>query len=284
MKVLIVDDSKAMRMIVQRSLKQAGFDNIQPFEASNGVEALQVIEQHSPDLVLSDLNMPEMKGIDLLKALRAAGRNVPLGFITSESSAEVRQQAAEAGAAFVIVKPFTPAAFEQALKPLLAQVLKFRNLAMSALPTFNDVTSLFTMLFGDRTVCQPSQSPLPGEQAAVIATYGDSTGTIQRVLACDLGFANSAGAALSLIPLGVVNEAIKAGHVPDNILANLHEVLNIAVNLFTDSFGGRLELVDVQRAADVAAALKTVIKAGRAKVIDVSIPRYCSGRVSLISL
>ena len=120
MKVLIVDDSKAMRMIIQRTLKQAGFTNIQAIEANNGVEALQVIEQQSPDIVLSDWNMPEMKGIDLLKSLRAAGRKVPLGFITSESSPEIREQAEAAGAAFVIIKPFTPAAFEQALKPLMA--------------------------------------------------------------------------------------------------------------------------------------------------------------------
>lgn len=120
MKVLIVDDSKAMRMIVQRTIKQAGFNNIQAIEASNGVEALQVIDQQSPDIVLSDWNMPEMKGIDLLVTLRANGKQVPLGFITSESSPEIRAQAEAAGAAFVIVKPFTPAAFEQALKPLLA--------------------------------------------------------------------------------------------------------------------------------------------------------------------
>jgi two-component system chemotaxis response regulator CheY len=119
MKILIVDDSKAMRMIVQRTLKQAGFDNIQPLEANNGAEALQVIEQQSPDLVLSDWNMPEMKGIDLLKSLRANGKHTPLGFITSESSLEIHQQALDAGAAFVIVKPFTPATMEQAIKPLM---------------------------------------------------------------------------------------------------------------------------------------------------------------------
>ena len=119
MKVLIVDDSKAMRMIVRRSLTQAGFTNVQAIEANNGIEALAVIEKESPDLVLSDWNMPEMKGIDLLKTLRAAGRNIKLGFITSESSAEIRQQAVDSGAAFVIVKPFTPAAIEHALTPLM---------------------------------------------------------------------------------------------------------------------------------------------------------------------
>lgn len=120
MKILIVDDSKAMRMIVRRSLTQAGFTNVQTIEANNGAEALQVIAEQSPDLVLSDWNMPEMKGIDLLKTLRSAGQNVRLGFITSESSPEIHQQAVDSGAAFVIVKPFTPAAIEHALKPLMA--------------------------------------------------------------------------------------------------------------------------------------------------------------------
>lgn len=87
-----------------------------------------------------------------------------------------------------------------------------------------------------------------------------------------------------MVPLGVVNDATKKGEVPDNILANLHEVMNIAVNLFTTGFSGRLELADVQRAADVDASLKNAIKSGVSTVIDVSIPRYSSGRVSLISL
>ncbi len=106
-------------MIVRRALTQAGFTNVEAIEASNGVEALQVIEQQSPDIVLSDWNMPEMKGIDLLKSLRAKGRNVPLGFITSESSPEIHEQAVGSGASFVIVKPFTSAAIELALKPLM---------------------------------------------------------------------------------------------------------------------------------------------------------------------
>ena len=115
MKVLIVDDSKAMRMIVQRSLKQAGYVDAHILEASNGIEALQVIDNDAPDFVLSDWNMPEMKGIDLLKTLRANGNNIRLGFITSESSTEVLRAATDAGAAFVITKPFQAGAFSKIL-------------------------------------------------------------------------------------------------------------------------------------------------------------------------
>ena len=120
MKVLVVDDSKAMRMIVTRTLKQAGISNLTTVEASNGLEALTVIADHKPHAVLCDWNMPEMKGIDLLKKLRADGNEILFGFVTSESSPEVRKEAEDAGAAFFIVKPFTPNAFEAALTPVLA--------------------------------------------------------------------------------------------------------------------------------------------------------------------
>ncbi len=120
MKVLVVDDSKAMRMIVTRTLKQAGISNLTTVEAGNGVEALAAIADHKPHAVLCDWNMPEMKGIDLLKKLRADGNEILFGFVTSESSPEVRKEAEDAGAAFFIVKPFTPNAFEAALTPVLA--------------------------------------------------------------------------------------------------------------------------------------------------------------------
>lgn len=120
MKILIVDDSKAMRMIVIRTLKQAGFSGFTTLEAENGAQALQVIEKDKPDLVLSDWNMPEMKGIDLLKKLRESGNFTRLGFITSESGPEIAKEAEDAGAAFIVTKPFTPQKFEMVLAPILA--------------------------------------------------------------------------------------------------------------------------------------------------------------------
>lgn len=119
MKVLLVDDSKAMRMIVQRTLKKAGFSGHSFIEAENGAHALEVIDEHRPHFVLSDWNMPEMKGIELLRALRERGNPIRLGFITSESSPEIKHEAETAGAEFVITKPFTPQAFFAALNPIL---------------------------------------------------------------------------------------------------------------------------------------------------------------------
>ena len=120
MKILIVDDSKAMRMIVRRTLRQAGYGHHELEEAGNGVEALDAIKRQSPDLVLSDWNMPEMNGIELLRALRGSGNRVRFGFVTTEGTAEMRQAASNAGALFLIAKPFTVDTFQRELSTYLS--------------------------------------------------------------------------------------------------------------------------------------------------------------------
>jgi two-component system chemotaxis response regulator CheY len=119
MKILIVDDSRAMRMIVRRTLRQAGIDCGSVVEASTGLEALALASESSPELILCDWNMPEMTGLELLRRLNDRGFTSPFGFVTSESTPEMRDQAAEAGAAFFITKPFTAESFERDLTPVL---------------------------------------------------------------------------------------------------------------------------------------------------------------------
>lgn len=119
MKILIVDDSKAMRMIVKRTLRQAGFGEHDIVEAEDGALGLAVTASEAPDIVLSDWNMPNMSGIEFLQALRAAGNAIDFGFITSESSAEMKAEASEAGAMFLITKPFTAESFKAKLSVIL---------------------------------------------------------------------------------------------------------------------------------------------------------------------
>jgi two-component system, chemotaxis family, chemotaxis protein CheY len=120
MRILIVDDSKAMRMIVVRTLCLAGFDEHEMLQAGNGREALAVIATEPPDLILCDWNMPEMSGLELLVSLRTAGWTTPFGFVTSEASPQMRSLGMEAGAAFLIAKPFTPDDFQDAIDRVLA--------------------------------------------------------------------------------------------------------------------------------------------------------------------
>ncbi len=119
MDVLLVDDSKTMRMLVQRALRQAGFRNLSIGEAESGVQALDLLSRDTPKLILSDWNMPEMSGIELLKRLRSDNVSIPFGFITSEASPEIKNIATANGARFLITKPFSPESVETALAPFL---------------------------------------------------------------------------------------------------------------------------------------------------------------------
>lgn len=119
MKVLIVDDSRAMRMIVTRTLRQAGYGGAQIREAENGAEALAAIRSEHPDLVLCDWNMPEMSGIELLSTLNQQGLKVRFGFVTSEGTDTMRERARQEGALFLIAKPFSAETFGTALTPVL---------------------------------------------------------------------------------------------------------------------------------------------------------------------
>ena len=117
MKILIVDDSSAMRMIVKKTLRLAGFEGHDITEADDGAKALTAIKGATPDLVLSDWNMPNMTGIELLRAVRADAqlRHLPFLMITAEAKRENIIEAAQAGASGYIVKPFTAATLEEKL-------------------------------------------------------------------------------------------------------------------------------------------------------------------------
>jgi two-component system chemotaxis response regulator CheY len=105
--ILAVDDSASMRQMVNFTLKGAGYEVVQ---AIDGVEALEYARQHSVDLVLTDVNMPRMDGITLVKELRAlpAYRYTPMLVLTTESSQDKKMQGKQAGATGWIVKPFNP--------------------------------------------------------------------------------------------------------------------------------------------------------------------------------
>ena len=120
MKILIADDSRVMRQIVIRTLRQAGFDGHDIVEAEDGRDAYDKVQAESPDLVLSDWNMPNMTGIECLEALRSSGSSVPFGFVTSEGSQEMRDKATDAGALFLIAKPFNEETFTEALDGVIA--------------------------------------------------------------------------------------------------------------------------------------------------------------------
>ncbi len=120
-RTLIVDDSSVMRKIVERSLRQAGLDTLVVFEAGSGTDGLELLKGQQVDLILSDINMPLMDGLEFLRQLRAQNLapGVPVVMITTESSEEHVKQAILAGAQGYIRKPFTPEQVKERVLPLL---------------------------------------------------------------------------------------------------------------------------------------------------------------------
>ena len=121
LRVLIVDDSSVMRRIIERSLRQAGLDLTEVLEASNGAEALTEAEKGSLDIILSDINMPVMDGLEFLKNLAKvdAAKGVPVVMITTEGSEARVVEALSAGAKGYLRKPFTPEQVIERVAPLL---------------------------------------------------------------------------------------------------------------------------------------------------------------------
>jgi two-component system chemotaxis response regulator CheY len=120
-RVLIIDDSSVMRKIVERSLRQAGIDLTQVLEAGNGAEALSVLKENPVDLILCDINMPIMTGLEFIKQLPgvANAKDVPVIMITTEGSESHVVQALSCGARGYIRKPFTPEQVREQVTPVL---------------------------------------------------------------------------------------------------------------------------------------------------------------------
>jgi len=122
LKFLIVDDFSTMRRIVRNLLKEAGHANAD--EAEDGIAALQKLRNGSFDFVVTDINMPNMNGFELLKSIKAddALKHLPVLMVTAEARKEDIVLAAQSGAAGYIVKPFTKATLEEKVQKIMQKV------------------------------------------------------------------------------------------------------------------------------------------------------------------
>jgi two-component system chemotaxis response regulator CheY len=122
LKFLVVDDFSTMRRIVRGLLKEMGCNNAD--EAEDGAVALQMLKNQKYDFVVSDINMPNMNGFDLLKAIKADDllRHIPVLMVTAEARKEDIVLAAQSGAAGYIVKPFTKATLEEKVQKIMQKL------------------------------------------------------------------------------------------------------------------------------------------------------------------
>ena len=121
MNILIVDDFSTMRRIIRGALKTIGFNNI--FEAEDGKAALKILAAENIGLIMSDWLMPNMNGLELLKAVRADDqlKNIPFVMVTAEGQKKNAMDAVESGVSNYIVKPFTPETLHLKLKKVFRE-------------------------------------------------------------------------------------------------------------------------------------------------------------------
>lgn len=113
-KILVVDDSGVMRRIITRSLESFGASAV--FEAVDGADGFAVFNEHAFDLVVTDWNMPNRSGLDLVRDIRATGSNVPIVMVVTESEQCRVAEAVEAGANDTLTKPFEAGTLREKLK------------------------------------------------------------------------------------------------------------------------------------------------------------------------
>ena len=122
MNALVVDDSKVMRLMVIRALRQANLGKFDCDEAENGAIALEKFREGEYDIVFLDFNMPEMSGLEFIQQVRSEGDDTPLVMITSEKTDAAQQKVATSGATGYIAKPFTPDDLESVLSPIVSAI------------------------------------------------------------------------------------------------------------------------------------------------------------------
>jgi two-component system, chemotaxis family, chemotaxis protein CheY len=121
--VLIVDDSLPMRAVVKKTIKASGFEVGKFFDAGNGKEALEILRKEWLDLVVTDYNMPDMNGLELLSTMKADEilKTIPVVVVTTEGSQQRVKEFMDGGAADYIRKPFTPEEIRNKLSRIMGE-------------------------------------------------------------------------------------------------------------------------------------------------------------------
>ena len=148
--VLVVDDSDVIRSMILKTLRLAQVSLGTTFEAANGKEALDIIDSNWVDLVLADINMPVMDGVEMLHRLRASNENceLPVIVVTTEGSSERIAELEAAGVSAYVRKPFTPETIRNVVDSVISNMSAGETATESLLASFTEVLERFVMMAG----------------------------------------------------------------------------------------------------------------------------------------
>jgi CheY-like chemotaxis protein len=300
MKFLIVDDSRAMQVIVKRGLEQLGYSDNEYKMANNGRDALNIAKEWLPDLILCDWHMPEMTGIQLLQLINKLELPSNIGFVTSETSESRLKEAKEMGARFIVNKPFTDEDLHKAVLPILqgaieaedaleqdTQVADEKGITLPSAAAFDKAINAITS--STVKLSEVSTEPLNYDHLPFITGLYAIAGTssIRSICVLDLEASCFLGSALQNLPLEDALDSIQQKAIPKQLLENCGMILKVISVLFFDQDSGMdLKLENHTLIAKPFAKLDALSRKGGNQRMDfeLDIEGYGKGRMSVIAV
>ena len=283
MKILIVDDSRAMQTIVKRIVVQAGYDAAEFELADAGDQALDLIRKQKPNLVLLDWHMPGLTGLDVLNTLRDEKINVCVGLVTTERTPQKIDAARKAGAKFIIHKPFTVEQLKETLVPVLAGIDpddEERPLVMPKRASMEK--TLAALCNAPVRVVDDKTAPLnPQLTPFMLALLHDNKDRLRAIALLDQNLIIALGGAFSNAPNTVVQQAMNNKTVPDAIKQSCDRVMRVLSASFYDPVtGGDLTLKSAHLIDANFGKLKTLYERAGVDRLDfiIEIKAYGGGR------
>ena len=297
MRVLIVDDSRAMQSIIKRSIQKAAFDGMEIKTASTGAEALDIIRIWHPDLVLTDWHMPEMDGLELMQRIEREMLDIKVGFITTENSPARIAEAQEAGAVFVVTKPFQDEELLALVRPVLENATPRPSASEPApepIKTFRMPTALsFAEIINDfsrQEVLVEETSPIAvtsKQLPCLVGLLDDGiTDVVRAVCVLELSTACILGAAMKNIPAEEVRAAIAKKTIPSVILEGCESLLQAVSTTIHDTQDEHdLRLSSINVVPKIFPKLETIYaesRGGRAD-FEIGMVGYGEGLMTIIT-
>ena len=314
LKILIVDDSRAIQAIIKRAIGHCGYDPIEIFTAADGEQGIELENLNSPDLIITDWHMPKVNGLEMLQIIRQRGRRtVRVGFVTTERTPTMLNEANLNGAAFILHKPFDDAELIATVHATVRDIVHERQIAVgesaglnedqsqtseddsqqSADPVpYDEMQIALTTKFGNLPFRLISKEKLSTEMMTPNNLLGLYSATDRKgVYGIGVMDANAVcivgGGAARKTPLEV--RAAMAKGEPDKLmLAKAHEFLNTMAQTMTKTA--------LDDAGDVLLAKSSVVKNTFSKLAEIvsqvshrsdfrlSIPGYGEGRMAFFLL
>lgn len=296
LKFLVVDDSRAIQAIIRRAIQKCGYEPVEIKTALDGEQALDIIETFVPDLVITDWHMPKVSGLELVQALRQMGhKSIRVGFVTTEKTPSMLDQAISNGAMFILHKPFNDAELGAAVvssvkdlakhllpDPVVLQKKEVEPVQEAALHKQLQAT------LGNIPFRLIARDPMVAEKLPPNNLLGLYVGTGHKgVYAIGVMDGNAVcmvggGAARKLPP--EVRAAMEAGQPDETMLTKANEFMRLVAQCLAETADPGPVTVSLAKASIVkntfAKLAEVLTQTGKRSDFRISIPGYGEGRMA----